>query len=226
MGQEPVNPYDPSALEHANYLLAVGDEIYVSSPEKGNAIRKLTDKDGSFTIESGQFAFLLTAEEVTIPFNVIGFISIRASIKFLGLVNISGFHVDPGYSGKLIFAVFNAGPTRIHLRRGDRIFPLWLADLDQQISNHDKFRIGYKEIPSKLVSKISGDFTTAYQLKEQLEKAREDIAALKAFRLYVLAIIGILGLVLFPTIKDRLTQIFSAAEPAAVHEPTPPSKSP
>jgi hypothetical protein len=40
------------------------------------------------------------------------FISMRTAFKFKGLVNISGFHVDPGYKGKLIFAVFNASPTK------------------------------------------------------------------------------------------------------------------
>ena len=46
------------------------------------------------------------------------FISIKAKLKFRGLVNVSGFHIDPGYRGKIIFAVFNAGPQPILLRRG------------------------------------------------------------------------------------------------------------
>ena len=122
-GGEPVQPYDSAMLEDANYLLSIGDEIYVSAPDEKSTIKKLDDDKTSFLIEPGQFAFLLSAERVMIPFDAIGFISIRASKKFMGLVNISGFHVDPGYRGKLIFAVFNAGPTRIHLKRGERIFP-------------------------------------------------------------------------------------------------------
>ena len=50
-------------------------------------------------IPPGQFAFLLTAETVTMPDNAIAFISIKARLKFNGLINISGFHVDPGYRG-------------------------------------------------------------------------------------------------------------------------------
>ena len=115
-----IEPYNPNALEDANYLLSIGDEIYVSSPDVKSTIQKLTDRKPNFAIEPGQFAFLLSAERITIPFDAIGFISIRASIKFMGLVNISGFHVDPGYCGRLIFAVFNAGPARIHLQKGQR----------------------------------------------------------------------------------------------------------
>jgi dCTP deaminase len=104
---------------------------------------------------------------LAIPDNCIGFISIRASTKFLGLVNVSGFHVDPGYNGKLIFAGFNAGPTRIHLKRGDRIFMLWLADLKSAVQKRPTK--SYSRIPSNLVTPISGNFTTAYQVQKQLD---------------------------------------------------------
>ncbi len=75
-GQACVEPFDFSALEDANYLLAIGDEIYVSSQEQKSKIQKLTDKDPNFAIEPGQFAFLLSAERVKTPFDAIGFISI------------------------------------------------------------------------------------------------------------------------------------------------------
>src|SRR3954469_15847025 len=90
-----IEPFDPNIVESANYLLSVGNEIYVSDEESKATARQLKEGE-SFAIESGQFAFLLTEETVHLPFNVLGFISIRASIKFLGLVNVSGFHVDPG----------------------------------------------------------------------------------------------------------------------------------
>jgi dCTP deaminase len=48
------------------------------------------------------------------------------------LVNVSGFHVDPGYHGQLTFAVFNAGPVPIHLKRGQPIFLIWYASLDRE----------------------------------------------------------------------------------------------
>lgn len=215
-GQECVQPYDPSALEDANYLLSIGDEIYVSSPEIKSTIQKLSDKKPNFAIEPGQFAFLLTAERVTIPFDAIGFISIRATIKFMGLVNISGFHVDPGYSGKLIFAVFNAGPTRVHLQKGQRIFPLWLANLNAPI-RRGQLRVGYDRIPPKLVTQIAGDFTTAYQVKIQLDKIREDVAGLKAFKLQVAVVLLALAAILFPILKERLTDIFAPSP--TVHTP-------
>jgi dCTP deaminase len=198
----PVEPFDQAGIDKdgANYLLSIGDEVYVSISSGSQNVQKLADND-DFAIYPGQFAFILTAERVAIPFDKIGFISIRASSKFLGLVNISGFHVDPGYRGKLIFAVFNAGPTRIHLRRGDRLFPLWIAALDKPMQR-TTWKTGHEHIPSQMISAISGDFTTAYQLADKLKKAEDDIVQLKSFRVYFTALLGVLLILVSPFLKD------------------------
>src|ERR1700743_3353271 len=93
-----VEPFDPTRIEDAKYMLSIGGEVYVSE-EEGKKTAQLLKEGESFAIDPGQFAFVLTEETVHLPFDVLGFISIRATIKFLGLVNISGFHVDPGYKG-------------------------------------------------------------------------------------------------------------------------------
>lgn len=199
---KPVNPFDETRLESANYLLSVGEEIYVSEEESKGNVRRLNPGDG-FAIDPGQFAFLLTEEKVTMPPKSIGLISIRASIKFLGLVNVSGFHIDPGFTGKLIFSVFNAGPTRIHLRRGDPIFMFWLADFDS--SSEEKS--GYENIPSEMVTKISGNFTTAYQVQKQVNEMKDDIAALKAFKLHAVIVLTVAAALLLPVFKETITKL-------------------
>ena len=204
-GHEPIKPFDTGRIEDANYLLAIGNEVYVSASEGAGTARKLAIGE-SFSIDPGQFAYLLTEEEVTIPFDVIGFISIRASIKFYGLVNISGFHVDPGYSGKLLFSVFNAGPTRIHLKRGEPIFPIWLAELKGPISSKVQ-KNGYQDIPSKYISNISGNFTTAYQVAQQLDSIKDDVSRLKEFRLYAAVIMAAIALSVWPTIQRNVTDL-------------------
>jgi dCTP deaminase len=44
---------------------------------------------------------------------------------------VSGFHVDPGYSGKLIYAVYNASPSPVQICEGESVFKIWFADLDR-----------------------------------------------------------------------------------------------
>ena len=132
------------SLGHANlidcaaYTLRVGSEYYVSptdqaSDAKSRSLKSLADGE-AFAIPPGQFAYIITHEMVHVPKDALAFISIRARVKWRGLVNVSGFHVDPGYRGRLTFAVFNAGPAPIHMRQGEPVFLIWFAQLDRETS--------------------------------------------------------------------------------------------
>ncbi len=78
--------------------LRIGREIYITpgleQPAPNSHTKQLLDANAPFAIPPGQFAFLLTEEVVTIPPEAMGFISIKATYKLRGLVNVSGFHVD------------------------------------------------------------------------------------------------------------------------------------
>jgi hypothetical protein len=102
------------ALSTANIL-----NVQLSNALEGGQI---SDKDDlSFgrllTIYAGQFAYLLTEEVVKIPSSAMGLISLKFGVKGPGLINVSGFHVDPGYWGRLVFSVYNAGPSEARLQR-------------------------------------------------------------------------------------------------------------
>ncbi len=99
---------------------------------------------------------LVTEETIKVPADAIGLISIRAKVKSRGLVNVSGFHADPGYHGRLVFAVFNAGPAPVHLARGEECFLIWFANLDHQ-SAYVKSGEGYRGIPSDFINPIAGE---------------------------------------------------------------------
>lgn len=153
-----ISDFNLSQMDRASYRLRIGPEVYVSPTgepdDPRNKPRTSLTKGQSFTIPAGQFGFILTEERVSVPMNAVGFISIRAGYKFRGLVNVSGFHVDPNYEGRLIFAVFNAGPGPVHLARGEPCFLIWYADVDQP-SQLDK-RYGYDTIPSELTGPLAG----------------------------------------------------------------------
>lgn len=127
--------YTKNRIDGAAYRLRVGPEVYVSPTGEADDPRnkpKTQLKVGQgFTVPAGQFGFILTEEQVKVPPTAIAFISMRASYKFQGLVNVSGFHVDPNYDGRLIFSVFNAGPGPVHLSRGEECFLIFYATLDR-----------------------------------------------------------------------------------------------
>ena len=155
-----IKPFDSGRIDCAAYTLSIGPEVYVSPNDQTAdpntvSIRKLDDGE-AFTIPPGQFAFLLTEEVVSVPADALAFISIRAKTKFRGLVNVSGFHVDPGYRGQLTFSVFNAGPVPIHLKRGQQVFLIWYASLDRKTAVK-KDGTTHKGIDPKVITAIAGE---------------------------------------------------------------------
>lgn len=125
-----VTPYNEHRIEQCAYALGVASEYAITSVENGGVKRTATPLE-HITIPPGQFALLLTEETITVPANAIALISMKAKFKLRGLINVSGFHVDPGFKGRLKFAVYNTGGTAIDLKPGQELFLIWYCDLDQ-----------------------------------------------------------------------------------------------
>ena len=163
-----VDPFDESAVKHGAYELGLGPEAFLTSNSDN---KKIIVKEGEqLVLPPGQFGLLLTEEKITIPNNAIGFISIKAGIKFCGLVNVSGFHVDPGFSGRLKFSVYNAGSQNIVLQRKQRVFLLWFSDLDQATKPYSGDHANQNEISPKDVMQIQGEIASPGQLKKNLQE--------------------------------------------------------
>jgi hypothetical protein len=76
-----------------------------------------------------------------------------------------------------------------------------MAALDKKMQR-ETWKNGHDRIPASMVTAISGDFTTAYQLAEKLKLAQEDIVQLKSFRVYLTALLGVVLLSISPFLKD------------------------
>lgn len=166
-----VIPYNETCVKHCAYELAMGPEAFITSSDGRKKV--VLDEGEPIVIPSGQFALLLTEEEVKIPLEAIGFISMRFGIKRKGLINVSGFHVDPGFEGRLKFSVYNAGSREITVSRGDRIFVLWFAALDSH--TEDAYRSNKDEqwvITSNDQNLMHGDVASPAELKKELDEVR------------------------------------------------------
>jgi dCTP deaminase len=205
-----ITDYPNKEMVDCNALtLRIGPEIYVTPGLEHTAPSSHTKTilaDGEpVTIPPGQFAFLLTEETVSIPRDVMGFISVKATYKLKGLVNVSGFHVDPGWSGRLLFTVFNAGPATIHLQRGLPVFLLWVADLTEASEKH-KAGVGPDCIPPGVIGNITGVVDSIYALEKRVkadikdvsdkqDSFKEQVAEIKEGQAKVLLYIGIAAVV-------------------------------
>ena len=192
-----IDPPDREAVDCAAYTLHVGNEIYVSPDQGVNNPNRHTKKilaDGEgFTIPPGQFAFLMTIETVSVPNDALAFLSIKARTKFSGLINISGFHVDPGYRGKLLFSVLNAGPRPLHLQQGQALFLIWYADLDGS-TEYNKQNRGFDGIEPEMINRISGEILSLQSLSDKQHALEKELAKLNTsatflFRLAIVVIV-------------------------------------
>lgn len=177
---ELVTPYDPKSIDCAAYTLHVGNEVYVSPDRQvsdpSRHSKKRLAAGEAFTIPPGQFGFLTTAEKIKIPDNAMAFISIKARLKFGGLINISGFHVDPGYEGELLFSVLNAGPKPLHLQQGQALFLIWFTDLDRETRMKKKPSDGFSGIAPELINGISGEILSLQSLSDKQRVLEQDIS--------------------------------------------------
>lgn len=217
LGEGLVTPFKKERIDCAAYTLRLGGSAFTSSDGERRAERLAQNKspgewkvtvEDSVTIEAGQFALLLTEEVVTIPRDAIGFISIKANPKFDGLINVSGFHVDPGWSGRLIFAVFNAGPQDLVYERGKDLFLLFMADLDRHSTVVKSTNPFYERIPTALMQKLGGDVPSLYKLKKKTDGLEESASHAKLMAGFALGIATtafavILGAILTTFVFDQ-----------------------
>jgi dCTP deaminase len=204
-----VEPFDSEQLDDridcSALVLTLGEECFVTphfgdtNPSRkqklelgrletaGGKTKRLNG--GEMIIPAGQFAFLLTEEFIKIPANTMGFISLKSKVKWKGLINVSGFHVDPGFHGRLVYSVYNAGPSNIHLARGMPLFLLWITDLDKESKIYQKNSPPQREIPSELVSEVDRPLHSLQSLSEKIETLQRELTLL--YR--VLAALGVIG---------------------------------
>lgn len=230
-----ISPFDAQRISHGAYELALGPEAFITSEPSKKKLRLETGEP--LVVPPGQFGLLLTEETVTIPEDAIGLISMRFGMKSRGLINVSGFHVDPGFSGRLKFSVYNAGSQDITLTRGERVFLIWLADLSGATADLYKgAQAGQNEITSEDQNRMHGQIASPGALKEELNDLKTDLERRLSHvedrmglnrTLLVAVIVAVLGLVAKSAFDSGCRP--SSGEPAApvvTHHESPVDRTP
>jgi len=222
-----IEPFDAQKIQQGAYELALSREVITTPTPRGD---RLDGVGKTLKIPPGQFALLYTQEKVTIPPNVIAFISIKGKVKLDGLVNISGFHVDPGFSGRLKFSVYNAGNRPIFLEYEKETFLIWFSDLDEAtVRPYDKNHQHAKQdrITPEDRQRMSDPSHSPAALDERLKKVEQKFVWV--FAAFAAIVTGILlpsakdWLDRHPGAKNSSTQEASAT-PAATPLATNPAK--
>ncbi len=202
--------YDEERIECGAYELSLGSEIFITN--SSSQAKMLLGPNEQISIPPGQFAILITEESIAMPLDCMAFISIKSGLKLTGLINISGFHVDPGFEGKLKFSVYNAGPKPVALTRGARLFPMWLAELDKKTSKgYEGASQKQDTITDRDVTQLLGTVRSPAALWVEIEKLKN---RLRNFLWLATTSITILGGIFLSVIIN----IYPAASDAASDE--------
>lgn len=213
-----ISPFRIDQIKSAAYELRLAGQVFLTS-NKLPKRQDLKDRE-QLVISPGQFALLISMEEIRVPPDAIGFISIKAGIKFRGMVNISGFHVDPGFSGCLKFSVYNAGSKPLVLEPGAPTFLLWFASLDRETEDvYRGIHQNQTEITVDDVMLLQGEVPSPAALNARLKNVEFWVRAAKTIFLLVLgSLVGVVGTAfvsrLFP---DRT--MAPSQQPAAINRP-------
>jgi dCTP deaminase len=167
--------YDPDSVRQASYDLRLGKEYYIVGHD---VPEKLSEKSPYLSLAPGQFAILTCLEEIKMPRDHMAFIALRSTFKFQGLVNISGFHVDPTHEGTLLFAVQNVSSSDIRLKFKERTFTIFFAQLLGNIEKSreaeavTQYKPGLRGIQLQHVQLLGGASVTIAKLQRDLDQLR------------------------------------------------------
>lgn len=163
----PGKDVDPNDVKEAAYELSLGPEGYISGGER----KVMLDNDGMVAIAPGEIAVLITEEIVNVDKDTIAFISLKSNVKIRGLVNVSGFHVDPGFKGRLIFTVYNAGTRTCAFTRGQKMFLIWFARLDGcEHQDHKGKRQNELHILGDDITQLTGELASPAKLDRRIKQ--------------------------------------------------------
>jgi len=219
-----VRPFDRDRIHQGAYELSMGPQAAVSRSGR-NKVINLEPRE-ALSIPPGQFALLLTEEIVSIPSDVVSFISLKTSVKSQGLVNVSGFHVDPGFQCRLKYWVYNAGNDDILILRGDPVFLIWFSDLDRPTHDpYNKNSPAHNEITAADLRQLRGHLASPAALAQQIKTLQHTIEAfawLGGTALVILTGLCIaLGTPLLDYIIKPVVQKFSLSYPATTGTNSP-----
>lgn len=200
-----IEKFQPDHVKHAAYELCLGRHVYITGDDERKTEKRLK-KGKAINIPPGQYALLLTEEIITMPHDALGLLSMKSEYKFRGLISVSGFHIDPGYSGRLLYAVYNAAPRDVPLRQGERMFQVWYASLDQKTEDtYDGMRGSADGISSKDIHRVKGDAVNPQSLGRRILALEEKIRWRRQLRNAIVVVV--LGL-LIGTISDPVIDAF------------------
>jgi dCTP deaminase len=123
------------------------------------------------------------------------------------LVNVSGFHVDPGFRGRLKFWVYNAGNNDIQVLQGDPLFLIWFSDLDRPTRDpYPRNSQASNEITAEDLRRLQGRLASPAALAKQIAELQGTLKHVEWILTTVVVILVGLCLALATPLLDNIVK--------------------
>jgi len=133
-GEIEIAPFSPDNIGPGSYDLAISNEFrFFRKAHKilevgehmdyqDETMLRVVSDDETFILMPGECAHAITAERISLPGNICGWLQGRSSFARMGLmVHITAAFVQPGVNNRQVLEMFNASPVPLALRPGTRI---------------------------------------------------------------------------------------------------------
>lgn len=120
----------------------------------------------------GELAFVLSEERVDLPKNVKAELSLKRKLSHYGILVLGGFCVDPGYRGRLLFAMYNFTSIDFPLMPGKKLIAAQFYELDERETPDVTPSEPIEDFPEEFVR-----FMAAYRPRsaESLQRGLDDL---------------------------------------------------
>lgn len=180
------------------YDFTLSDEILKSDFSAPVKLADLSvEERRDAVIQPGEVVYVLTKERVNLPANMYMSLSANRSMSEYGVLTLGGFAVDPGYSGRLMFGLYNYSSTPFTLMPGEKLIGGVFYEFDENENiNYESIEKpkSIEGFPPRLVNIISKyspigmssleesiDLIAKQmdELKEELRKNKDELFALR-----------------------------------------------
>lgn len=166
------------------YDFTLSDEILKSDFNTPVKLMELSAEERrEALIQPGEVVYVLTKEKVNLPPNMYMSLSANRGMSEYGVLTLGGFAVDPGYSGRLMFGLFNYSSTPFTLIPDSKLIGGVFYKLNENetidTSSLEKPK-SIDKFPARLVNIISKYSPTGMiTLEESIKTIAKQMDALK-----------------------------------------------
>ncbi len=122
----------PSSVEGLKYDFRLGSQILFAGAKEVNAVKLSETELSELHLASGEMAFVLTEERLSLPKDYTVTLSQKRKMSHSGVLVAGGSSVDPYYEGRIVLLLYNFSSTRFPLKPGHKIIAGIFSQLDEE----------------------------------------------------------------------------------------------